>query len=39
MNFKLNEITLENIVDNERNYIFNCDGDKKEITMVLKEEQ
>ena len=38
MTFKFNEITFENIVDNERNYIFNCDGDSKEITMVLKEE-
>lgn len=37
MKFNYDEITLENIVDNEKNYIFNCDGDKMEITMILKE--
>lgn len=38
MKFKYNEITLQNCIDNEKHYEFNCDGDKQEITMILKEE-
>ena len=32
------EITLQNCIDNEKHYEFNCDGDKQEITMILREE-
>lgn len=39
MKFNYNEITLQNCIDNEKHYEFNCDGDNKEITMVLKEER
>lgn len=38
MKLKFEEITFVNITGNEKNYEFICDGDKQEITMVLKEE-
>lgn len=39
MRFKYNEITLQNCIDNEKNYEFYCDADGKEISMILKEEE
>ena len=38
MKFDYKEITLQNCIDNEKHYEFNCDGDKQEITMILREE-
>lgn len=32
--FKYEEITLENCINNERNFDFICDGDFKDVTMT-----
>lgn len=37
--FNYKEITLENCINNERNFVFTCDGDLKAVTMTHKEEE
>lgn len=37
MKFNYKEITLQNCIDNEKHYEFNCDGDRKEVIVEREE--
>lgn len=37
--FNYKEITLENCINNEKNFNFICDGDTKSVTMSPKVEE
>lgn len=38
MKFNYDELTLENVIDNETNYDFKFDADNKTVEMILKED-